>query len=685
MIDNLEILLDDGKQLDYNSIEELGLKLNRIVDDFQKPESRYGEFSYSINLPKSKNNRKYFEFADVKGQVRPLLNKEYNVKLLYNTKLILDGSIVLNGWSDDSYKCVFYSKYTQLADELKGKNLNDLTSFPTVEFKHEISIANHINRAEILSPEIEFPLCYYKTPFMLSGATDNENFMLNIKSVNYKLDEFNLAEYTNYVVSGGLTYGSKNPRYYSSFPPATYLHYIIKYMIKESGWTLVGSFFDREDIKKIIIPFNGKAEDYEGAISTGTTKYINLNKTLPNISCSDFLKSVINTFNLYFIIDNDLKTIQLETYNTYISNNNVDAIDLTKRIDKSSIVITNPLLEYKITFEEDGNNNQVGGFGRIFDYAKVIAGESNPTNCIHTSNFTRTRILLPKINTAYNQNAFEKLHNKTSGLKNIEIKFSAVNYSPLCIVNERSIHDGTSTNAKYSRGFTVSVPLLSEQTINDNKGNHFADDSLTNYAVGNAISNMSYDTGIKMLYYYGQYAYDVGFTGSTKIPLKDFAWVGIATGGTQTVPTFKRVHIPIASPFQLISTPRKNELVNRLSQFTNEDKTNEVGAEAQGLLQTFFNVGTSGGTHTITNFSLTFSDNDKMFGENLYSYFHKQKDETIKNGYQLEADMYCDSNIWNRLQINTPILYDDEYYQLVSIKNYSPFNRTARITMLKKV
>lgn len=671
-----KIQLENGGQLDTQS-KDLNIKLNRIVDDFHKPDARFTDFSYSFNLPRTKNNRKHFEFADVHGVSRPFANKEYRCRLYYKNEFLLDGIISLNGYDTENFRCVFYSKFTEVADSLKNLKLTQLTSFPTVEYEYEKSIANHITGFQRLADEIEFPLVFYKTPFM-SGATDtNNSFMLNLRSTNFAIAEYHLAEYTN-SVNSSVNYGKNNPRYYTSFPPATYIHYIVKYIFKEIGWSTTG-FFDDDTVKKIITFYTGKPEDYNGAISTGSTKYINFNKTLPNVSCIDFLKAVVNAFNLYLIVDPVAKNVHFVTDNQ-LHGGNTGFVDITSRLDISTINIYKPDAETRIEFEDDGGNTDVSGFGRIFDYNAIRNGERNPTNCINSSNFVRTRILLGKIDTTYDPTAFESLWNKTTGEKSITLKLSPCNFLPYNLVNESNINGNTSTNAKYSRGFTVSIPLVSEQTKTDNKGYPFADDSDTNYAVGNSIGNATYDGGLKMAFYYGQFSYDFPFTGSTSYPYSSFAWIGIATGGTASSPTFARVKVPIASPYKLLSSTEFNAVIDLLPTLTDDEKRNETGAEIHGLLQTYFDIGTGA---TVTPFSLTLGENSVF--PNLYSVFHKHKYDAYRDGYVLEADMICDAVTWNSLQIGVPIKYRDEFFRLVSIKSFDPVAGSAKITLLKKV
>lgn len=658
-LNNIRIELRNGSLLDYQSESSLGIKLNRIVDDFTDPSKRFGEFSYTFNLPRTKNNDEQFEYPDVKGRIKIFVGKIFECNVYNNNVLLLQGIIELTDIDEEFYKCRFYSKFTQLIDELKVKNLNDMTYLPTIEWEYEQTIIEHIKVAPV-SEHIEFPFIFYKTPFM-SGGTD-------VSTQAGFIAEANLGYYYNYIVTT-VPFGAKNPFYEAQFPPAIYLKSIIDGIFSDIGWSYKSSFFERSDIQKIIIPFTGKGEDFTGSVITGSTNYLNINKLLPNKKQSDFLKNVLNAFNLYMVVSPYDKSVTIETYSTLFSNNSNPYVINIYNVEKNKAED-----DYQITMEEDDTNNFPLGFNRIMDYTAL--SNINPTYNVNTNIDIRLSISRPRIKTTYKKDVYQKIWQKTTGNKEIKLGFSPVNYYPYNVINERSIYDASIAIPQL---WTVGIPLISPQTPQDNDGNDYAASEQDNYVQGNDPNNYSYDGGLKMLYYYGKPAWNATLAGGTTY--KDWLWVGIATGGTVTVPTFARVPICLASPFRLISESEYNQLITT-GFISVDDQVTEIGAEAHSVLLTFLGAGTINEAHEVTDFNLTYGENGLY--NNLYTVFHKPKLDDLENNYILSGTMRMNENDWREMQINRTIQFNDELYRLVSIKNYDIVSRIAEVELLKK-
>lgn len=660
-INNIRIELSNGERLDYESETSLGIKFNRIADDFIDPSKRYGEFSYTFNLPKTKNNDRVFEFPDAKGRIRVFVGKTFSCDVFNNNQQLLSGIIELVGITDDTYQCRFYSKLTQLVDELKGKKMNDMTYLPTVDWNYEVSIINHIRGTTVI-PHVEFPMVYYQTPF-ISGGT-------NIPMVT-KRAEINLALVYNYMNSNTGTWNKRNPRYEAAFPPAIYLKSMLDGIFADLGWTYNSSFFERADIQKIIIPFTGSGQDFTGAVEDSSpSDQLNLNKLLPKINQSEFLKTVLNVFNLYLIPDVVNKSVVIETYNTFFTDNSNPYPINVYNYEKNYLDTAN-----LITTKDDNTNELPLGFNRIMDYGALTG--ANPTYIVNTSIDVRTAISKPVLTQAYGKETFNKLWNKTTGTKEIKLSLSACNYYPYTLINDRSRFNATTTALPY---FTVGIPLISVQTPQSNDGKDFCEEVSQNFVEGNDPSNFDYKGGFKMLYYYGAAAYNPSIDGGLTA-YNDWQWVGIATGGTVTVPTFARVPVCIASPFVLLTKEQFDSLKSNIP-LSSLEYTDERGAEVHSVLLTYYSAGTDDDTHDPTTFSLTFGENSVY--DNIYSVFHKKKYDDLENSYVLSGTMRMNENDWREMQINRTLLFDGELYKLVSIKGYDPILRTAQIEMIKK-
>lgn len=662
------IELSNGKRLDYLSELSLGIKLSRVADDFVDPSKRYGEFSMTFDVPKTKNNDAIFDYPDVKGRFNVFAGKTFECNAYDNNQIMIAGILELVGVSEDAYQVRFYSKITQFIDDIKDKKLNEMTYLPTIPWQYEVSIINHIKVAP-LSEHIEFPMSFYRTPF-ISGGTK-----VVAKSSRA---EANLGFVYNYFIAGSSNpYNEINPMYEAAFPPAIYLKSIVDGIFADAGWTYNSSFFNRADIQTIIIPFTGKGEDFTGSVIDNVSgDTLNLNKLLPAMNQAEFLKTIINVFNLYLIPDVANKSMVIETYNTlFTDNSNPYPIRLFNKKKESRDT------QCKISTKSDSTNDLPLGFNRILDYANVADPSNiNPTFFLNTCIDIRDRIGRVRLTGTYNKETYDNLWNKTTGTKDIKLNLSPTNYYPYTLVNDRSIFNSTTTAQPY---WTIGLPLISPQTPQNNDGKDFAEDAEQNYIEGNDPNNWSYDGGLKLLYYYGPAKYNVS-PDSGLTSYKDWLWVAIATGGTVTIPTFVRVPVCIASPYRLLDTERFDYLMANINTLVSEsERFGERGAEVHGILLTYFGAGTSTDTHDDNSFSLTFGE-DPLY-DNIYTIFHRKKYEDFAKGELVTGTVRLNENDWREMQINRALVFDGELYKLNAITNYSPIERIAEISIIKKV
>ena len=670
--------MDTGDQLEYSAPEDLGIKLQRIVDDTTDLSKRVGEFSYPISLIKSKNNSRIFEFPDVKGRRNIFVGKQFGCKIIYNSRVLLDGILELVEYDSKNFKVVLYSKFTELLDDIGTKKLSQLTALPTIVWDYEKTIVNHIRAGYKNSDETthQFPFSFYQTPFMSGATTD----------LSGKNPESFLGFKYNYFTPH-LSFSTINPVYYGQLPPALYLVHVVKGIISDAGWTLAGNFFERPEIKKQIIPFCGKQESYASAIITGSTNYLNLNLLLPSVNQIDFLKGVINFYDLYFSVNTVSKTIIFETY-TQLFGDSLNPHDITSKVDLDSVDVTRLDLPTKISFNDDQDNGLIAGYDRPIQASTSYATE-NAIDWLNRNNPIRSS-LLDDITDTYPNSTFKEFFNKTDGDKEIALNISYPNYFCYAIYNNVSISGTTWSNARGPL-HNISIPLLSTQTPTDYKDHLFCPDdpgttgstNLTSAAGGNLLADMEFEGGIKIYYYYGGFAYDGIITGTGSTKQSDWCWLAIATGGTGVHPTFAKVHIPIASPFKLITVAEKNNLLSLL-QSGQINRFSLAGVEAQYLLMTYYSAGKTSGTYDTTPYSLTLSDDQSLIYENVYSTFHKPKYDLLNSSAQTKVNMLMTANDWNEMQINRTLKFNDELYRLIKLSNYDPIKRTCEVYMLKK-
>jgi hypothetical protein len=180
------------------------------------------------------------------------------------------------------------------------------------------------------------------------------------------------------------------------------------------------------------------------------------------------------------------------------------------------------------------------------------------------------------------------------------------------------------------------------------------------------------------MYYYGIPTTD--FENKTgKGSLSNFLYYNMYTGATK-----HNVHIPIVSPFQLISNRTAIEAwLNGITLNTIDDRRTTVCSYLQALWQM---LGTATGVtdEQLTDYSLVFDDNG-YYHETLWSMFHKYKWDRYQTSELFTGDMMMNSYDWNQMEINRPLKYKGELYSLVSIEGYNPVLNRATIRMIKKL
>lgn len=687
-LNNLKIEIENGRYLEYNKPEDLGIKLNRIVDDFQNPSKRFGEFSYTFSLPRTKNNDAVFEYPDVKGRTKIFVGKSFECKVFNNNQLLIDGIIELSGVSFDTYECQFYSRFTQLVDAVGTKLLTDLTYMPLVNVSTEIPGANFekwvINHIEAGYEDCDeaywqYPLIYYRTmyaPYTVTqqGSLAYQN-LLNIYTSTYPQSEVFLppphTEKRNWI-------------YYHQIPPAFYLVPIVKNIFSEAGWSLSGSWIERSEIKKIVIPYNGSGTFAYPREEFGAK--VNMNKLLPKFKQIDFLKSIISLFNLYFFVDPNKKEIVIEDYNV-LFNATDNPYDITRNVDLDTVSKNSEFDSVvSVEFNASDNNKQVGGDNSAPQFIL------EPGVC---------RYVLPDNGTLftagldiYPDSEAVIFNNKIGGTKSIKIQFETPNLMGIKLNTLTNRVGGDARTDGELATVPISLPIISKQTKSKNEGYGFYEDTGDTF-LQNKPDTMQYEGNISLMYYYGQVRYNghgtagaTGYTGDEwNGSFRDVAYINIATGGTGSVPTGRKVIIPYASPYQLVRKEEEPKIIKYIDDLVNgENFLTYQTAELQSLLRTFYMAGSTGSTeYPTTPYSLILGGGDDLRYDTIYTYYHKKKYDNLVNSNKLKCKMLMNENDWREMTIDRPIRFNDELYRIISIKNYDPILNTASLELLKKV
>jgi len=678
-ISNLQIKTELG-DLIYRQVSDLNLSFSRIVDDFTDISNKYGDFSYEFNLPIIKENSKIFGAPETIGSKNFFIkNRNIRCQVYNNNQLILDGLINLEGLTKDTYKCKFFSKFKELVDTLnsktttgENKTLRDL-NFPIIHnWKYETSIIGHILADYKNSDETfyQYPLSFYSTFYtqysIYSGLTDYQG---------HTFDADRPRE--NYYYLLNTAGGQNNHIYFHQLPPAVYIVSIMEQILEDAGWSLGGQFFLDPNIKKIILLYSGEDDIYDQAI-TGNTVFqgsspvnLNISKFLPDMGQADFIKGIMNYFNLYFRIDTNNKIIEFETYDTYFRNtDDIDPYDITSRIDESS---SNNSTTYflnndpSIVFDKAENRN-------IFGDNRVITGATDNAVTTPWVGVSNTRFNQTFNRIGYTEQTNVNLNNYVATVTKIDIPFSEPTIKRHFIWNDFDINE-----VDQSAGCHILyLPLLSKQTPADNNSMKFNRNNADNYLFNNE-SSIKFQGSGSLMYYYGVSTSDFeNKAGLGAIP--NYLYINIFdfTGST-----IYNLPIPIVSPFQLSNYRTDVEAwLNGINTTNLEDRRTSVASYLQSIWQM---LGSSTGVTSgmTTDYSLVFDDGG-YFHETLWTKFHKYKWDRYKNSELFTGDIIMNSYDWDQMQINRPLRYKGELYSLVSINGFNPITQRGQISMIKK-
>lgn len=663
---NIKIIVEGNFNLDYVSPEDLAIKFNRTVEDFTDLSKRFGEYSYTFTLPKTKNNALAFEFPDAKGRRGVFVGTQKSCRVYNNDRLLLDGVIELRAIKADAYACAFFSKFTQLLDSFldeqgEEKTLQDILSLGTIKsFAYEPDIEDHLNAG--LTPEetnYQFPLIHYSTywtPYSITnGAAPDFNGNSFLIPDNYLQNWY-------YLLSSDDGTGT-NQLYFHQFPLAVYIVPILEGILEDAGWSLGGSFFQRDDIQKIIMLFTGDNDIYDTAIGcpeegisldacTGTTGGTNTSDDLwiatflPDIDQSEFISGLLNMFNLYFTIDVDQKIIKFETWDVLFSDK-YDPYDITDKVFRDSLTFSR-IDNYDPTIEfEDAENMRVLGDNKVMVSDEDIAND----------------VTYADTEEKYTKQVFNKIGSTDS----ISVPFAIPNVGRKYLRNDFDVN-GVDRNGG---DFQIFLPILTSQTPQDNDSKPFYKTTGDTF-VQNDEGTIKYKGKPTLMWYYGQSESD--YEKVTGHDNANFYWCRIGTTD--------RTKIGFANPFTLV----QGAALDRVNEYlaTPPIAKSKDTAEASYLKGLHYNIGkVAGDVADVPPFSLTFGESDE-FHNTLYTEFHKNKYDLYYNSELLEGTMRMDEFSWNEMQINRPIRYNDEIYSIISIDNYDVVNNTATIKLIKK-
>jgi hypothetical protein len=643
---NIDIILDGQYHLEYETAESLGIKFSRKVDDMNNLSKRFGDFSYTFQVPLSKNNNRVFSHANALGKQKIFVGQTFDCIILNNDKLILKGILELTGINANGYDVVIHSMLKEFIDAVGDLELQDIDVWQPVPFNYEQTIIDHINANYANSDEAlyQFPFVFYNTVYcptsVFTGKTDNRGIKV------YSYDTYD----NHYYVFNNTLTGGDNEVYYHQLPPALYLVRVLEACFNTSqvGWQIGGSWIQQEEVKKIILPAVGPTDIYDRCLVTGSTAVLRPQLFLAEgVKIIDFISSVLNAFNLYFVIDAENKQCVIEPWhNLFLSQEN--PYDLTNIINASTIKIekpdnANPSVQFKDMKKPD---DEKGEF--ILGDNMVLSNNTNDSNTLAFQSISNK-----------NANAF---YNKIGTDDEVKIGFGTPRVKRMFLWNDK---DSGGTN--HSHGVqTIFIPAITKSNPGENNGKKFNKNDLDTVEF-NTEDTQQY-AGLPTMYYY--------VCQSNADNNEQYMYINIPTG----VHVINRTKIGFCSPFML-STYRAN-INTYLASLTSGSTLQRDIITCSYLQSTYAQFYRSDNNIVTTPYSLVFDD-DNSYHDTLYTVYHQAKYNRYQNSSILTADLALMSeNDWNAMNISRPLIYRGEIYHMIELV-FDPIKRSGTIKMIK--
>ena len=227
MKNNIQLYINNQLVDTFNN--DLGIRINNVLNDPTKLIPSLGEYSFTFKLPVTKTNAHIFNNAHI-PEKKNKFNIIYDAQLYANDILLFNGNLSIQSSSNKEYNCNLYkNKTNQLEAIFNDEKLNEfdwLVPFNGIDTINEINADN--------TSEYYFPLVCYQ-PF----------------------DKVSIGEKYNYkLYTPKDTIDNTNRWYYTSFLPSFNLSSLLKHLFKDKGYNLSGDIITDNVLKEIYLSSN---------------------------------------------------------------------------------------------------------------------------------------------------------------------------------------------------------------------------------------------------------------------------------------------------------------------------------------------------------------------------------------------------------------------------------------------
>lgn len=241
-------LIVNGKSVDLEGEDSLGIRFNEVLYDPEKIGSTSASYSFEFQLPATRNNNKIFDHANVLSK-NGKFHQRYDAEVEADGSIIFKGTLVINSYKDNKYSCNLVAIKTYSLEEIFGDKTLD-----KIPWNIDFSGVTSINDYNQNSTEVKFPLISYgvfaKDPYNSDDVYD---------------------DYTSKFV-----FDKWNKWYVQSFYPSHNMLETVRKAFEWKGYQVFGDAFVDDTLKNIYMSTN-LADDQDPAYNIGNPVFGKVN------------------------------------------------------------------------------------------------------------------------------------------------------------------------------------------------------------------------------------------------------------------------------------------------------------------------------------------------------------------------------------------------------------------------
>ena len=237
-------LIVNGKSVDLEGEDSLGIRFNEVLYDPEKIGSTSASYSFEFQLPATRNNNKVLDYANVLSK-NGKFHQRYDAEVEADGSIIFKGTLVINSYKDNQYSCNLVDVKTYSLEEIFGDKTLD-----KIPWNIDFSGVTSINDYNQNSTEVKFPLISYG---VFAKDPENSDDVYDDYTSKFVIDKW-------------------NKWYVQSFYPSHNMLETVRKAFEWKGYQVFGDAFVDDTLKNIYMSTN-LADDQDPAYNIGNPAF----------------------------------------------------------------------------------------------------------------------------------------------------------------------------------------------------------------------------------------------------------------------------------------------------------------------------------------------------------------------------------------------------------------------------